>query len=207
MNKKFLKSVYFILSAIALSIIGNAFWELIIKPFIKKYPSLLINILTLGMQKSKDLIYSEIARNNHQSISIAIYFLVVFASYYFIFINIIDIWRGEYSSGKKINEDEITQQKLNRMQKKLKYLKLLTTLLFVSLYFFVAVSFFRSMYINSAITTYNQWQTIIKPYISENESKKISSSFALIKSESDYLNILKVISTIAKDNKIVLPLP
>ena len=195
LNKKI---VLGIISTIFLGGIGNGAWEYIIRPLFSFSSEFGLNLISFGVQKFKNQIYLEIAKNLHEDVSMSILALLTAALLSLIITSILFIFTRKYVREyihKKMGEE-------TTKEKKYFYYKI-----FIIFYSIFAISFFcgdlaRTKYINRSITKYNQLLTIITPYTQEDTVAKIKSSFALIKNKSDYDNILKNLIQIAEENNI-----
>ena len=75
----------------------------------------------------------------------------------------------------------------------------------IALFTVSMISTIRLQYINSAISHFQQVLAICSPYLEPEKEKQIISSFAQIRSQKEYVNILNELKEIAKTNKLYVP--
>ena len=172
----------------------------IVWKFLDRYASFLVriilNIITLGIKKFKNEIYVEISKGLHEGPSV--FLLVMFIMCLLGFIGYtIGYFTAYYSAPKaKPRKNVLSSAKIR--------LSLLVYILIGALY--LILSQMRIIYINDAVTHFNQLYAIAAPYVEDNGEKEVYiSKFAQIQNKEDYSNLLSDLKSIASKNNQVIP--
>lgn len=231
MKKKSVLYISVLLVSVLLSILSNAIWEYLGKPLFNYFGLTIFKLVTLGNRSFQNQVFLEIAKNHHEDPQIKIYSLFIWFCLFGIFYATYQGWSlfkktkeqqkliencadslcktCPSFSFNKVNSVSSTKVELNELNKKLPGLKkmaltvsMLQTFLAIFYFVFLSLSFIKTSLVNIYVTRFNQYITIVKPYIDEIDLNKINSSFALIKNEKDYNKIMKTINEIARKNQI-----
>ena len=214
--KKTYKRLRVVLGLLLLGIIINALWEIGIKPLFPYLRDFFLNLTSLGIQSVKDKTYLSIAKGFHEYSSLGSYIILMILYVYAIVcfsVYVIVISRrlrertmelsreieGIEKEQKTLNDLEEMVESMKRRSKWLvraSYLMLVVTSLGL---WIVLINSFRLEYINSAITHYQQVLNICDPYLSDNNKKRVVSSFAQIRKKEHYVVIIKELEKIATE--------
>lgn len=198
--KKFL-TIRNIIYGLVLALVGNALWEGVFRKtlnFIWKY---LLTISTLGIDKYKNNLYIDIARGFYEQASLEI--LTLFIGLVF------GIFFGGLLSISSIKKSDDTHEKEGRLFSWYKRNKsIVKSVMVIYVIFMLAISTLtiaRIAYVNKSIAYYQQLQSIVHPYITDEQVNQLNSRFAQIKNQSDYIKLIEDIISIANTNNLALP--
>lgn len=188
---------------ILLGIVTNALWEYI-KLSSNGILLFLVRITTLGISKLNDGIYIEIARGLHESMSLQMYTLFIA----FIISIVILSATLFFTLKKKIIEGGKNEYKENAIIKR--FIKGKFGFYFFIIYSVFCITFFafdvaRNVYINEAVSYYNQLILIIDPEIDVLTHKIFDSRFSQIKNGEDYNLLINDLEELIKSKNFKLP--
>ncbi|CAB3867043.1 hypothetical protein LMG26686_02758 [Achromobacter mucicolens] len=184
-NKR--KAIVTLLGGIALACVGNAVWELAVKPLGAYASDGILSIVTLGMDSLRDDLYAQGARrrNDHYSLLIVVglFSLFVTAS---IMIGLSTLRRSSRSESPAAT----ASQNDGRMQRMRRSMRVWGWASITFPVCFAFLMFTRSVYITEMGAAFNQRMTIIAPYITSQERLMLDSRFARIQTREDYIAVM-----------------
>lgn len=192
-----------VIGALIIAVIGSALWENIFRGLFSFFGKGLLIVSTLGIQKYKDNIYTDIARGFYEGVSLQILYL-------FLGILLAIVISLVLATFRKLNdsEDEKHQSKiidwLFSTKRRAKWFLLIYTFFLVSV---CLLSLSRATYTNKSIAYYNQLLKIATPYLTEDQEKGYDSKFAQIKNRYDFIQITKDLEMIVVNHNQKLPDP
>ncbi|MFX0199722.1 MAG: hypothetical protein ACFFCW_26670 [Candidatus Hodarchaeota archaeon] len=209
--------------AIVAGAIGSGVWIHIFGPLIYWSRDKILTVTTLGIQAFKDSTYQQIASGFHESASDTLLFdFRYLLMMVFILVTLHLIVRGREIRRriqKDIDQLEKTEEekkpsledlhekfslahtRSNRIVKR-GYILFMFAIIWSMVFM---ISTIRLRYINSAISHFQQVLTICSPYLEPGKEKQVISSFAQIRSQKEYVNLLDDLKKIATTNKLYLP--
>jgi len=183
---------------IFLGAIGSGIWENIFKPLSGTILNFILSISTLGVESFKSEIYVEISKGFHEGLSLGILSLMLSMMLGFtlaIFLIKLFVDSDKTSPIRKVFKFQYSL--INRKTFIILYLLFFTA--------FTSIIFLHEVYVNKAITYYQQLETIAAPYLNQDQKLKIESSFAQISNKQDYVDIVNQLTLIIKDNNQIVP--
>ena len=171
-----------LLTAVLVSILGNAIWEYAVRPLLHTTARLLLDAASLGLTSYKNNVYQQVAKDNHtaaivsvQSFVVLLLLLGFFVTFAYLFTELFELrWRTEKrlveSEFGEIHEPPVEVQKRLAI-KRLKSVRRGLVFLYVSAVaygsFFIleAVSLAKSTYVESADAHYHHILRMAAPII------------------------------------------
>lgn len=208
-TKKYPKLSWFlgVVGTIVIGGLGSGVWEYILKPLILMGTNTILDVTTLGLETYKNAIYIEIAKGFTDSNAVSsvtrvgLLIAYIFLIFYVILKAILHKQRKQFV----VSDEKIRILDLEIIKKKLKVAGILIKIFLFLIFILFTLEFsnsFKSMYINDAITYYEQLRKIALPYTDDNNIKKIDSKFALIKNKKDYISVISELEEVLKKEKI-----
>ncbi len=167
-----------------------------------------MRLTTLGISSLNDNIYREIAAGLHESTSLQLFLM----GNIFMFCFVCGTLFGTWKMRKVLLKEEGTEKKKENGPKKIlpffvrsRYFPIFISIYFALLVVVFSFDIFRTIYVNNAITYYDQVISIILPNLSDVEYKTYNSQFAQIRTGEDYKNLIISLEVIAKEKGYLLP--
>ncbi len=183
----------------------------------------MLNLATLGVQRYKDNIYAEVARGFRESLDTASFvFLVMFMIMAFMsflfwdflrlrsaqdkYTDLLD--RKDTSGGQEVesrrSSDELKKKAAQyvRGQRIHFYFQIAVVIMLVAILFLGSV---QELYVNSAVSHFQQILRIASPYLDDGEEIIILSKFAQIQNKGDYVRIVERLAGTAKAHGQTVP--
>lgn len=217
--------IFYILLAIVLGAIGSGTWEHILKPVIQKTSRILLSILTLGLQSTRNNLYKEIATRPQKKPELLIIMLVIYLTSAGLGVASSEFVRAHIAEDTYNTESllDLDRKNIEQLEQELKTIKheanesikklaeinkitskmLLATALFFLTY--ITTTYAKCAYIHGATCYFDQLMSICHPYISDLEYKEINSKFSQSKSKEDYTAIIGKLQAYANQNGIIPP--
>jgi hypothetical protein len=196
------KVVFGVVATVILGAVGSGIWELVFSPSVTWIGRGLLTLVTLGLDSVSDAIYVDVAKGHHERSSLAVYSfvaaVVLFAPLFIAQGPLLRPKIRESIQGKKPEELEAMHKRLRRV-----FIYLLLTMTLLG-----AAIFVRSLmhaYTNNAVTYFNQSLTIVLPYVSPDEERRLRSEFARVSSKKEFEQLIKKLRDRAASNGIQLP--
>lgn len=192
-----LKTIRFIVITVLLGAIGSGAWEWILKPFITGASEFGLNIATLGIRSFKDSLYQDIGRGLHEESSLRV-FTAIFA---FVPCFILGAITGTLAARRRNRNGEETSRLERAVDKIAQPMLILSIFILV----FSVVQANQHVYVNRAVTHFNQLLVIAGPYMDEETRILYRSNFAQISSSDDYAKLIGNLEKICRENKLKTP--
>jgi predicted PurR-regulated permease PerM len=187
-NKR--KAIATLLGAIALACVGNAAWELVVKPLGSYMMDGVLSIMTLGLDSLRDDLYLQGARGRHDLYSsllgtalTALHFSLWIALGFFFL-------RRAERYGRQSAATAGDDSRIERNRRTLRRSAWFTITFTVCLAFLALI---RTVYISDLGAVFNQRMTILAPYISSHERLTLDSKFARIATREDYIALMSAL--------------
>lgn len=170
-------------ATIVLGAVGSGVWELVFSPSVSWLGRNLLTLVTLGLDSVSDAIYTDVAKGHHEQPSLAVY---TFVATVVLFLPIVLALRSLLNPRIRRSLRDKEPEQLAALQKRVgsMLIWLLLTMTFLGTAIYVRA--LMHSYTNAAITYFNQSLTIVLPYISPEEERRLRSEFARISSKRDY---------------------
>ncbi len=197
-----------ILGAIGLGVLGNAIWELLLKPAIILLTDFGLNVATLGMTSLRDDLYLRIARGDQTSLSmfslatslVAPTFLII-AIYVSKFV-MRDI---RTSVERYIPRPPKPQPSWVRSVRRLKYLMMMMIFIGGVIGVTFMLDLVRTAFISNGVHYLAQAQTIVAPFMDDGARLTLASDVARMKTRGDFNIVNAKLQAAAKNHDISLP--
>lgn len=210
--------IFSVLSALVIGALGSGLWDVVFKPMFKKLGEVLFFVLTLGISRAKDSIYKEAAKGIKEQggmyvarnlTGIMSGFLIASC---LVFVQaperIMEIKNISTACESKSETGEIYSCIDKIRDKKLDKLEDILVFYVPAAVFLAVVLMYSSLWmgaVHRVVTDYNQYISICRPWISEDEFFRINSNYALMSKKSDFEGILNKLNEIARSNNVELP--
>ncbi len=200
MNNLSWKTIYI---ALIVSVVGAALWKYIFEPYSDWTLGIIVSVTTFGVESLQNGIYLEIAKGLHEDTSLKI--MLVAYSMFFAASIITLALHFIIKNNKNIKEFKNSRTHLffDSVSRNNIFITIFITFYLV----FFTFDLTRSVYVNQAITYYNQLQNISLPYITDEEFRLIDSSFAQIQNSDDYQKVTQILEQIIVINNLKSPTP
>lgn len=185
---------------VGLAIVASAIYESLFRPTANWLFKLALNLSTLGLEKYKDNIYIEIAKGFHEDISLDLYKLFIGLLLGFV-ISLIFILIKLKNQG----DNDAFIHKFFKAQN-----KIINSNIFLSAYFLIVLivttlNIVQTVYINNAITYYDQLIAITSPYVDPHQIQIFNSEYAQIANKQDYIKLINQLNIIGDTGNQRLP--
>ena len=193
--------------AIVLGIGANVAWDLL-KPLTRFLFEVTLNLSILGMDRFKDGMYQQIAKGFHESASLDVFifthiiFLVFFLAMTLLLFVLRKILIDSYNN-KSFFVDKIISFPKKLYKSNLFIWLLVFYALFISTTT-VLVSV-REVYVNNAMTHFEQLSQIVRPHTSVEQDILYKSSFSQIQNRDDYILIINELKKVAIEEQLSIP--
>jgi hypothetical protein len=173
------RAILAVLGLLLLGGIGSGVWDVLLKPVFFYITGVSVSIGTLGIQSLRDSVYADIARGPFDRPSL---YILCMAAGLLLGVQIIVTLkamgkRGSLSTRSAIKSIVISAQ--------IVFATLLLMLLF------------RVYYVTVASENVNQLQTIIAPYVNEDQRLQFASRLAVAKTRDEYVSTVEEMESIA----------
>ena len=208
MKSQIIKWSKIILGIIVSGVIGNAMWELL-KSYTGVFLVFVVKITTLGISTLNDNIYKEIAKGMHENMSLQLYVFLSAVILGFIISSILALFmmKKRISTTSSANSSNVIDREgfsIRFIKSKKSSYVLIVYIIFAGT--LVMFDLARSVYINRAVTYYNQLITIINPDIDDQKEEVFNSIFAQIQNSKDYINLINEVEIFAKNKNYLIPI-
>lgn len=183
---------------IFLGAIGNAFGDMFLSPLFAALTRLFLFVYTFGSVALKNMMYVEIAKGFHESYSLRLL-------YYFMSMVVGLILSTLIVFLYRFIQRQVHPKQAPRPSSRFLIIRFVFPLYSIFAVSFIIISLFADLYVNRAITYFNQSLTICSPYISSSDMVKINSRFAQIQDRQAYVDIVEELKLIASSNNLTLP--
>ncbi len=221
--KRVLRWTAKVLGLLLVSAFSVPLWQYILRPLIGHTRDWVLDFATLGVQRYKDNIYAEVARGFRESLDMATFiFLVMFIiigimfSLSWVFLRLrsaLDDYtelldRKDTPGGQEVesrrSSDEFKKEVAHyvRGRKKDWYVQIALAMIILAILFLGSV---QELYVNSAVSHFQQVLRIASPYLDDGEEKFILSEFAQIQNKEDYVRIVERLVSTARMNGQEIP--
>jgi hypothetical protein len=196
-------------TVIALGILTNWIYDILFKPGVSYVSAILIDFVTLGSNTFRNAIYSSAAVDPTALPALIVMFAAVMSLPYVLgdLLSAIRSRRAKRrvtsAPRRNLTDAEISDLK-NELDRKIRKIEW-TGIIALSLCVISALT--MATMISSAISVWRVFHanlTIVAPYVSEVDSKKLRAEFAKMKSSTDYENLNKKLDQIAVSNGTTL---
>lgn len=192
--KKFVTSI---IGVIILGIFSSALWDKLFKPLTEILFRLLLYVSTLGIEKYRNGIYSEIAKGFHESVSLEI--LTWITSVFVGTVVAVVFLKIKGHKKSALSNDGFLFKTINRIYFLILYLVFSIT--------FVGLNIVKIQYINRSIVYFEQLLNVVSTEITDDSYKGFQSEFAEIKTKNDYISSINKLKRIGKKSGKKLPIP
>lgn len=210
--------IFSVISALIIGALGSGLWDVAFKPMFKKIGEGLFFVLTLGISRAEDSIYKEAAKGNREQggMYVARHLTGIISGFLIasciIFVQaperILEIKNTSTICESKSESNEISSCLDEVREKNLDKLENLLVVYIPGAVFMAVVLMYSSLWmgaVNRVVTDYNQYISICRPWISEDEFFSINRDYALMSKKSDFERILNKLNEIATSNNVALP--
>jgi hypothetical protein len=195
-----------VLATILLGAIGSGLWDVILKPTLPWLLNISLNIVTFGVQATKDEIYMEIARG---APSASIKMILMFSSAFTAAICVDNTLRYSKRYFGKIKEQRnntgdggIMCDSTSKTGWKLTlFIAMFSIFSFVFLLLITA----RAVYIDDASANMRNAITITAPFLTDKKRLEYLSRIAQMKSRADFEKIYVELQELSKQNGSTIP--
>lgn len=216
MNSK-LKWTFGIVGTVILGAIGSGVWRLLLEPFSLWIGKALFTVATLGLESLRNGVYAEVAKGLHESPSLSVFCLLLLLPL-FALSSFIGVMLGQKKARHEI-EDSISrietenpdpQSRSNEISKMLNEgantarRHAVRAIIPISIVIIVFCFFqlFTAVYVNRAITHFQQCLNICNPYLTDAQEEEILSQFNRISSRADYAVIVQQLEHCAESSGV-----
>lgn len=227
-EESFISRVKWLIGILFVGGLGSGFWDVFLKPVFIGSSNIILNIITFGMSTLKDNIYITISKglSNQESLLVLVSVFAMFSSfslYLGLFIFRISRKRKiRFSKNRKkdnnnegyknikfnesdeltLNSKELDESDLNPEKDKWRWFPRITIPILFSITIIYFTGAYESIYVNGAITHYNQLRTICIPYVEMSDIEMFDSEFSQIQNGEDYRKIIIELENVAKQNNL-----
>jgi len=229
-----MKKFIAVIVTVILGAIGSGFWEVFLRPRWPRISNWILSLFSNYFNSLESTTYSEIAKGFHEVNGLIVFFLVGCGFILYLcdgLYNMFYIYRDSTEIQKKLSEAEekifakaiqapvadievkpkLDSEPLKKFRGSqyfvfsFRWLSLFFLFLFVAIIFSQIISLTQYVYVNSAVTYFNQLMTVCGPFINNEKSQALKSQFAQIQSRSDFLSLTNELLEIAKKRKLKTP--
>lgn len=197
-----------ILGALALGALGSGAWEHIIEPLLGWVIRGLLEVGTLGIERYKDGVYRDIARENVEGISLLVlaYMLFFFGIVTGTMVALLGTVRlADSEKAEAVFSSLLETSPSPKTKRRIRYLYRFGVVLLIFLVGWLLVSNARAEYVNKARVHYHQLLNIVAPVIGPEERLASRSAFARVGSREDYVRVLEPLEEVARANNLWVP--
>jgi len=197
------KVIFGVTGALILGALSNGVWEALFKPSMVWLRDVILTVGTLGVQSLIDSVYFDVGRAGYERASVEI--LSFFMAFFVILIIstiAIAIRSIRKLSGLKTDNEERNERSRQRFWRVKIYFILQ---IFILASMIVMFRFTSIVYEIEASTNLERYQSIIAPYISEQERLNFRSRVAQIHTRAEFLAIIGDMKLIVETNKLYDP--
>lgn len=180
------KTAIWVFGSLSLAILGSALWDFAFKPLFLWCAEQIAFLTNLGSTALSDAMYQEIAKGNYERVS-----LIVYQSLLSLMLGIV--------TGALMVRQLRTREWIKRPSSRL----LLIMIAIIS--GTMILQSIRTSYIVRAANHLEQLQSIVAPYVPQDQTILIRSKIAQIQTQRDYEGIVREMTEIINKNKLVLP--
>lgn len=200
-----LKVVLGVAATIVLGAVGSGVWELVFSPSFTWLGRSLLTVVTLGLESVSDAIYVDVAKGHHELPSLIVYNLLGTIILMSLLFGFFVIQNSLLRSKFRQSPEGKTPEQLKGLKRRADYLLIWLLLVMTFLCTTVFVRSVMHTYTNIAVTYFNQCLTIVLPYVSPEEERRLRSEFARISSRKNYEQLVNELREHATSNSIQLP--
>ena len=188
-----------ILSALVIGALGIPVWDYLLAPSSSWLLHVLLNISTLGIESYKNIVYLKIARGLHESSSLGLLLIIIGTMVGLILVIVLALLL------RKSNREVGVLHHVFLLNHKMMTSRTFLIFYTISLLSLSTLLVAQEMYINNAVTYYNQLLETVTPNINDAQYKVFNSRFAQIRSQRDYISLTKDLRGIATTTALTLP--
>ncbi|WP_426531765.1 hypothetical protein [Bradyrhizobium sp. McL0615] len=170
--------------ALAVAIVGSAFWDFIFKPIFLWLGERVVVVTNLGSSALSDSMYSDIAKGSYERAAV------------FILAGLAGVIAALVSARF------VTPTNLSKQPKAVRWIVRGTM---VGLVGVILLQVNRTFFTVRAANHLEQMQRIVGPYVSEERRLQLASSVALIRTKEAYNRMLEELEAIASAQKLSVP--
>jgi len=179
--------ILWVVVTIFLGALGSGLWDLAIKPFILFSIESIINISVSSFDSIQKSIYTDIASLQREITGRMI----------------LAMGMGVVSGIALMAIIRITRNKVDKPKNKPSTFSLLLSSIFILVFSLFTVA--QSAYIIGKQNNYLQLVRITSPYIENQKEEEFNSRFSLISSKEEYDMIISELTSIIRENKLIIP--
>jgi hypothetical protein len=199
------------IAAIVLQGVLTKLWSGVLTPGMVWTRDFLLNLATLGITSLKNDVYRQVAQGLHEQFTVRLFvFIEMMTVMLLTMMSIIAplLLRFLAPARTLIPGDNTAESSIAIRSRYRRLRRANNTLLYVLIPVVIVSTFFTvytAIYINAAVTHYNQLQTIIRPYSDQSTLDMFSSRFAQIRTRAEYDILIAELTTIAMKHNLLIP--
>lgn len=198
--------IIWVVITVLLGAFGSGLWEYILKPIVLSGSTVFLEIATLGATAFKNSLYMDIAKGHHEESGLKT-LVVIFGITFGILGSLsLQVFVPKFILTVLGVDERCANENNDTLQVRLKRRVLFPFVLSsVFMFIFSVIIMSRLLYINAAVTHFNQLMLISAPYLSTVDRLKYGSLFAQIQNRDDYVNVVSSLVKICEQNKVQVP--
>jgi hypothetical protein len=195
--------VFGVTGALILGALSNGVWEALFKPSMVWLRDAILTVGTLGIQSLIDSVYFDVGKAGYERASVEILDVFI-ACFILLFISTIFIAIGNIRNPSGLRTDNAEQDERSRRQFwRVKIYFILPVFILAAV--IMLFRFTSIIYEIEASTNLERYQSIIAPYISEQERLNFRSRVAQIHTRAEFLTLIGDMKLIIETNKLYDP--
>jgi hypothetical protein len=207
-----------VVGTVFLGAIGSGFWQHLGDPLYSTARDGVLNLATLGLTTLKDLIYADVARGFSEAASTRTQEDLAFWFSY-VLLGVLTLATLFYRETKRrfqnltdksdTAQNELTlEQRAKGVRRSLRHMGLVLPICWM-LSILVVVGHLlqaaKETYTAKAISNYQQYVNLVRPFVTDDDVKLLNSQFAQIRTAHDYVMLNDKLKVIAQQHNLVLP--